>query len=344
MRNDVTRKPVIGLRQFAGAGNAYVDRNREVLSRLGKVVDVPRARRLALAILWRLVTFRRLKIYDVLIVNWAENVLTQWRGRLTPRGALEYRLYLWLCRRAARDLIYVRHNRVPHDVPTRYHARVIKLIEKGERAADRVVAHSPVFAAEHGYSYVPHPLYEVRPAAATEPVDEFVVFGRIRRYKKLDALIAAWGRQARLAIIGPCTDDAYLARLEKLAADKPVEFDIGFHDEAGVAARMSHARGVVVVNDPDSLIVSGTFFFAISAGARVFTAADPFYRWLADTPLGSYVSVFESVNALGSRAGHEPARQPGEPAAIRAAAEALFGDREVLAGWRQALAEAAGAR
>jgi glycosyltransferase involved in cell wall biosynthesis len=333
MRDETVERLVIGMRQFEHIESAYVARNRELLGCLGDVVNVPRARALAGALLWRLVTFRRLKIYDVLILNWAENVLTQWHGKLTLRGILEYRLYLWICRRLSRGLVYVRHNRLPHNAPAADAARLTALIETGQRYADAVVTLSPVYAGESGCHYVPHPLFDL-PLEAGQRDDEYVVFGRVQRYKNIDTLVEAWNLSSRLCIVGPCDDPEYLAELRRLATDKPVHFDIGFKDEGDVARRVGACAGVIIGNDPGSAIVSGTFFFALSCGAPVFAVETPFYDWVATTPLAPAVracaSIPELVDGIGGR---NPAHAPGA-SSIRAAAEALFGDEQVIEAWR----------
>lgn len=342
MPDDATFRPTIGVRQPEVPDNAYVRRNCDILGRLGDVTPVPRARDLALLFLGRLVMFSGLKIYDVMILNWAENVLVQHGGKLTKRGIFEYRLLLWLCRRMSVKLVYVRHNELPHGTATDDVERVNAWVERGQQLADRVVAHSPVYADAHGYAYVPHPLYDVAPASAARR-NEYVVFGRVQPYKNIDQLIESWSAEARLVIIGPCSDAAYLEKLRALAANKPVAFDIGFKEEREVADKISASAGVLVANTPESAIVSGTLFFALSCGARVFALATPFFDWLATTPLREAVSAFDSIGALTGAIGTDSHADAPSAASITAEAEALFGDDRVLAAWQAVFDELFGA-
>ena len=333
MPDDATFWPVIGVRQPEGPDNAYVKRNCDILGRLGDVQPVPRARDLALLFLGRLITFQRLKIYDVMILNWAENVLTQRGGKLTHRGILEYRVFLWLCRRLSRKLVYVRHNELPHGTTADDAEQVNAWVERGQQRANIVVAHSPVYAEAHGYAYVPHPLYNVAPSSAS-PCKEYVVFGRVEPYKNIDQLIENWTVEATLVIVGPCSDPAYLDKLRALAKDKPVTFDIGFKEEQEIADRIAASAGVLIANTPESAIVSGTLFFALSCGAPVFALTTPFFEWLATTSLGNSVFAFESVDALTDTIGNDDFKYRASAAAIKAEADALFGDDHVLAAWQ----------
>lgn len=330
-------KPVIGFRQFSHAGNAYIERNQEILARLGAVANVPRARELAIILVRRLLSLRSCKIYDVLIVGWAENVLIDRGGRLTLRGRLEYRIFLWICRRLSRSLVYVRHNTLPHNARTLDARRLAVLISKGQGRADAIVAHSPVFRTEAACHYVPHPLYDVSPAAQSR-ADCYVVFGRIQPYKNIDVLVEAWSGPSELLILGPCDDHGYLAKLKALASGKPVRFDVGFKSEAEIAVRISAAAGVIIVNDPASAIVSGSLFFALSCGSRVFVLQTPFHDWLATTPLGDVVQIFETIPALVAGVAQDDLAAAPDNASIRAEAEKLFGDDRVARGWQAVIA------
>ena len=336
MPDDANLRPVIGVRQPEGPDNAYVSRNCAILGQLGDVQQVPRARDLLLLLLGRLITFQRLKIYDVMILNWAENALTQRGGKLTYRGILEYRVFLWICRRLSRKLVYVRHNELPHGTAAHDADRVDAWIERGQQRADVVVAHSPVYAEAQGCAYVPHPLYEVSASAVTR-TNEYVVFGRIQPYKNIHQIIEAWSPGATLLILGPCSDPAYLDELRALANDKPVAFDVGFKEEEEIAERIAASAGVLIANKAQSAVVSGTLFFALSCGARVFALATPFHRWLATTPLAGSVFSFDSIPALTAAIRASDLAESPSAASVRAAAESLFDDDRVLAAWRAVL-------
>ena len=328
------RQLTIGVHPFTNEGNEYIPINKDILGQLGSVVEVPRARVLLKRLLGQLIRFKSPKSFDVLILNWTELLILSRGNAPTLSGAISYLFLMRLCRWVAVKLIYVRHNDYPHDLPRRHQRQIRNLIAKGQRLADAVVAHSPVYAEEHGYHYVPHPLYRLDPGGQASECDEYVIFGRVMAYKKIDQLIEAWPSSQHLAVIGPFTDEDYLAKLRSMALDKPIRFDIGFHDEGALVDRLKASRGVIIVNDPGSLVVSGTFFFALSVGVGVLAINNSFYSWVKTTPLDEYVQSFDSIPALARHLQERPARESAQPELIRSEARRLFGDDAVLQAWR----------
>jgi hypothetical protein len=188
---------------------------------------------------------------------------------------------------------------------------------------------------------VPHPLYQLAPTGPVKHSDEYVVFGQIRRYKAVHQLIEVWSSSSTLVVAGLCENDVYLAELRKLAAGKSVRLDIRFLEEHELALQIASSKGIIIVNDPQSLIVSGTFFFAVSGGARIFAIDSPFYAWVRSTPLGRFVRTFDSIAALALHLEENAADESQDPASIRDEAQRLFGDEYVLRAWREALGQAA---
>jgi glycosyltransferase involved in cell wall biosynthesis len=325
---------VIGIHPYELRENSYIARNKKILGRVGTVVDVPRARLLLKALVKRIIRLKTPKLYDVLIINWPENVIVSPAGTPTLGGILDYFIALQLYRIASVKLIYVRHNELPHGVLKCHRKKLKSLITRGQNFADIVVAHSPVYARDHGYHYVPHPLYSVELCASSNEDYQYVIFGRVKKYKKIHELIRAWGQAHTLTVVGPCDDAEYLSELRTLAKGKPIGFDIGSHDEAEMAAKLSQSRGIVVVNDPGSLIVSGTFFFAVSCGVAVCTINDPFYDWIKTTGLGKFVVTSDSIQVLAQRLETTDSAKPNNGQKIRSEALKLFGDEHVLLAWR----------
>jgi hypothetical protein len=239
-----------------------------------------------------------------------------------------------LYRIVSKRVIYVRHNEYPHKVSPRYQDRIRRLIDKGQSLCHAVVAHSPSYAEEHGYAYIPHPLYRLCQSEAGEPSGEYVVFGAIAEYKKISELVAAWHGDRKLLVAGPCDDPAYLNELQGLAADKAVRIEVGYQDQDDMANRLVNSNGVIIVNDPRSMIVSGTFFFALSSGAPVFARKNAFYDWVSSTSVGKYLHTFDSVNALADHVAAIEDRRSQESASIQRAAEEHFGDEAVLDAWQ----------
>lgn len=332
--------PTIGLWPYDLAANAYVGRTRQILGRFGTVRELPSVLRLSVLIGRRLFQLRSPKRYDLIIVNWRENVIARGREWPSLSGAIVYLGTLLIFRLACTRLIYVRHNRYPHSLGARYRRSVERLIELGQRLADEVVVHSPVDALEHGYRYVPHPLYEAARLTASQLTNEFLVFGRIERYKQIAELLRVWRGPAGLVIAGPVCDPDYLDELMDLARDKPVRITTGLQDEAVLGQRLARSRGLILAHAPDSLIVSGTFFFALSWGAAVYALGNSFYEWLGEAGFGDIVTTFDSLESLAVHCGGLTGNAPCEPHAIRESAAALFGDDAVASAWSAVLGQA----
>jgi len=330
----VTAETIIGLRPFVAKQTSYIQRNREILEQIGPVVEVPPPLPLLGKLLRRLCTFRSPKMFDVAIIHWREDVIVL--GQKTPavRGIVAYFLSMFLYRIVSRRVIYVRHNAYPHNVLPRHQDLVRRLIGMGQRLCHAVVVHSPSYAEEREYAYIPHPLYRLNQGEVVDPSGEYVVFGAIAEYKKTKELVEAWGGDRKLLIAGPCNDPAYLAELQRLAADKAIRFDVGYQDQDEMGERLASSNGVIIVNDPGSMIISGTFFFALSSGAPVFARKDPFYDWVHSTSLGDYLRTFDSVAELADYIGALENRRSPESGSIQRAAVEYFGDEAVLRAWQ----------
>jgi len=324
----------IGLRPYVARQNSYVERNREILEQIGSVLEVPPPLPLLGKVLLRLCTFKSPKMFDVAIIHWREDVIVLAQKKPALIGILAYFLSIHLYRIAARRVVYIRHNKYPHKVLPRYQDRVRRLIRKGQSLCHAVVAHSPSYAKEHDYNYIPHPLYKLSLSEAGEPSGEYVVFGAIAEYKKIEELVEAWSGDRQLLIAGPCDDPTYLAELQKLAVDKAIRFEVGYQDQDEMGQRLANSNGVIIVNDPGSMIISGTFFFAISSGAPVFARTDPFYDWVSSTSLRDCLRTFDTVAELADHIAAADDRRGPESGAVRAAAVEHFGDEAVLRAWK----------
>jgi glycosyltransferase involved in cell wall biosynthesis len=330
----MTTEMTIGLRPFVAKQNSYIQRNREILARIGPVVEVPPPLALLGKVLRRLCTFKSPRMFDVAIIHWREDVIVLGRNTPALRGIVAYFLSMFLYRIASRRVVYVRHNRYPHKVLPRYQDRVRRLIGKGQSLCHAVVTHSPSYADEYEYTYIPHPLYRLDQVEAIDASDEYVVFGAIAEYKKIRELVEAWGCDRKLLIAGPCDDPAYLTELQNLAANKPIQFDVGYQDQNKMAKRLANSNGVIIVNDPGSMIISGTFFFALSVGVPVYVRTNSFYDWVKSTPLGDHVHVFDSVSEVADHTGKAADHRASESGSIQKAALEFFGDDAVLYAWQ----------
>jgi glycosyltransferase involved in cell wall biosynthesis len=341
--NSDNTKINIGLLPYELEANQYIEKNRKILERIGKVLPVPNPKKLLAIALQSFFRSGRFKLYDVLIINWRENALKNERNRLHLIGIFEYFFSLSLHKLVSRKLIYVKHNSHPHNLPPKQIRFAQKLTALGQLWSDSVVIHSPVKKLlGKNIVYIPHPLYDVYPQSQFETTtlnnQEFLMFGRVQPYKKLDEVISNWEGPSKLIILGPCSDQDYLAKLKELAKGKNIAFEIAFHPETYLEERVGRCAGVIITNDNESMLVSGSFFFAISCGAPLYVKTSPFFEWVKTTSLDPYLKTAETIpkliNAINEC--HQLITTRSKKT-IREEAEKYFGDDSVEKAWRHML-------
>ncbi len=328
----------IGLLPYDPKVNSYIKEIREILGRLGNVVKVPRPKGLLIQLLTRFLTTGRLVLYDVLILNFRENVIKSKNNSISFVGSIEFFFVLILQKLASRKLIFIRHDIHPHNICKKHTKLSAKIIDLGQSIADVVVTHSPAYAKSNGCYYVPHPLYKFEdlPIRDIERSGYFVVFGIIERYKNIDKIIKYISEDVELIVMGPCNDWKYLKELKKIASGKNIIFEVDFHSDEYLQKRISSSSGVVITNATSSMLVSGSFFYAISCGTRVYTLDVPFMKWVKSTSLGSYITVEPNVELLMKSMNCVDVKT-NERSEILKHAEFLFGDSSVEKAWQKAL-------
>ena len=271
-------------------GNPYQRRLREALGRRGcEFVDAGRFRAVALV---------RRRDVDVVHLHWLEYVATP-PARAGLRGTCRMALRvvrvaagLRLLRVAGVRVVWTVHNLQPHE-PT--FPRLYRLLARQTvRAAHAVVVHSAhageVVRSElgtprrlvvaHHSNYVdayPEPdraLREEGRAALGVGEEErvFLCFGRVRAYKRLEEVVAAFAGldrpDARLVIAGAAGEDELRERLEELAGRDPrVVLELGYADER--AASRLHAAADAAVFNYREVFSSGALLLALSMGLPV---------------------------------------------------------------------------
>lgn len=336
-------RTTIGLLPYELGANAYIKQNRKILDRVGHVVPVPKPLPLLKQALGRLLTSGTFRLYDVLIVNWRENTLTNGRNQLHVFGVIEYFISLIIHRLVSKNFIYVMHNSHPHNLPTESISSAQKIVTIGQLLANTIVLHSPVKAMKSTKSvYVPHPLYETFQHSSLEKFkelnkNEFIMIGRVQPYKKIDEVISSWTSSSKLVIMGPCSDKKYLSLLKQLAINKHVEFEIDFHTENYLAERVGSSQGIIITNDSNSMLVSGSFFFAISCGTPIYATSSDFFEWIKTTELSEFVSIHKTVESLLDNIPYDRKVSLNQREKLLDQAKLLFGELTTEEHWKKAI-------
>ena len=316
----VPKRLRIGLLPYESGVNLYAERLRANLSELGDVVPLGTPlQRIARA-------FMKKPSFDVVIAGWLENALVSTRGRLSLIGLCKMLVQTALLRAQARRVVYVRHNRYPHHAKRSQARTLTRLLDGFERLYDITMTHSP---AETGprRAYCPHPLYDTVQDDSLLPREidllpgYFVVFGRIAPYKNIEALIQGFPDNQRLLVAGVVDDDAYARRLMQLRRPNVV-IAPGYLSEAQAQSVLRRAAGVVVSHAADDVIVTGSFFYAISASKPVYAVATPFLRAVQAQVGRQVLQTADDIAGLCQLLGehtHQRAASAAEWNAVRAA-------------------------
>lgn len=332
------RGPRIGYLPFGGITNAYAARFVDLLGEFGTVCALPQLR----SVLTHPGALRRR--YDLAVVNWVEFDLVRRRdGSFSLAGFVKVLARLLFYKRIARRLAYVRHNHFPHGTRERDVARARRALDFVERLADVVLIHSGHDLGARR-EYVPHPLYRPAAAALTEaeaallatlPTDFYTVFGRIERYKRIERLIEHFPRERGLLVFGAAEDPAYAAALQR-GAGPNVRVLAGYVSDALAQAVIGRSRGMVLAHAEPDMIVSGSLFYALSIGARVFAVDSPALAWIGRRIGGDSLHTAADIPALCALVARDRGAA-GVPAQRPPQVEAEFGDQRIKAALREVL-------
>jgi len=330
--------PRIGYLPWTGVTNPYTERFIEILGAFGPVAALPTPREL-LRHPWRL---RRR--FDVALVNWIEHELVRRRdGAFSVAGLARVLVRVLLLRCVARRVVYVRHNNFPHGTRAADRERAQRTLDRLERLFDAVLIHAGHAPAPHR-RYVPHPLYHLASAApdaaesrllAALPARFYAVFGRIARYKGIDRLLAHFPPERELVVLGAVEEPAYLATLQGMAGPN-VHILAGQVSDALAQAVLRRSCGLVLSHAERDMIVSGSLFYALSLGTRVFAIDSPALAWLRTRIGAAELQLAPDVAALCgliARGRDAPGGAPACPAHI--ADE--FGDTRIAGVLREVL-------
>lgn len=335
MREPSSNAVRIGYSPFSDTENAYVERNKEILSRLGSVHELPRLRKIVVHPLQHLGA--RL---DVAVINWWDNELVSEKtGKLSLPGLFGFLLKSGVIRLLTRKVIFVRHNNYPHHANRQAGPRIARLLDRLEALFSVSVTHSGHNTMARRL-YAPHPLYRTSggkdAAVIPEPQgDYYVAFGRIQSYKKLEDLAENFPPNKRLIIAGPCQDSKYLRRIAAAAHGKNIEIHAGYLAREEAERLVANAIGMVISHAEADMVASGSYFFALSLGVPVYAIRTPFFQWSENTfgPCGLH--LYDSLELL--RQGIETTDGHSSREAIISYAARAFGDPMVAEHWRKVL-------
>jgi beta-1,4-mannosyltransferase len=257
--------------------NQYVDISKESISDSG----------------FNVLNFKKLfhikNIFDrknnVAVLNWYEDRLYQKRfGKL--RAFIEHFVVFFqliLMRLFARHIIWVRHNFKPHNRAQRPFTHKLTCGALNQLATKIVTLEK---TESFNSTVIPHPLYRnddeiLHDINRVEPETfevDYLFFGTIKPYKRLDELLILWPQDTFLKIVGYCQDKTYVEKIKAIISDKNlnVDWQNEYVSEQYLNQLLAKTRFVFMPHSDGAMISSGTFYQAINFGINI-VCFDSFY-------------------------------------------------------------------
>jgi beta-1,4-mannosyltransferase len=236
--------------------------------------------------------------YDVFHLHWPEVMID---GRTRSRSVVRLWLFVLLLLRLRvqrKPLVRTLHNTAPHEAVSGIRARVIAWADRATTVwitlSDRIepLTDAPTVVAVHGHF---RDWFGDAPAAA--PVAGRLVFvGRIRRYKGVDRLLAAFGALtdagASLHVVGKTEDAALAADLrDAMAADARLTVLDDFVPDEVMARELLESE--LVVLPFVEMTNSSSMILALSLDRPVLVPRLPVTEELAAEVGSGWVLIYE---------------------------------------------------
>lgn len=285
---------------FDNVVNAYTHRMKSILSNYGEVHRIDKH-----SIMKKIFKFN---FNDIILVNWLENMMINKEGNISLIGLVKL-FAIFICfRMIFRRFIYVRHNHYPHSCNLKSSKSAKKILDFLEKIPHMTLVHSQVEAIG-SRQYIPHPLYDIPSKSSTTNLDskKFVIFGSISRYKKIENVIEKFPENLSLLVIGGCSDADYLNYLNNLKKDKKnIEIIPEYVSDEKAQELINSARGMLITHNDDDMIVSGSFFYAMSIQAKTYVLETPFFNWVSQELGERHIKVSSNLEQMFSNIIYEP--------------------------------------
>ncbi|WP_410014358.1 glycosyltransferase [Sodalis sp. C49] len=285
--------------------NGYTARFRNILSHYGNVNELYYKN-----IMMDVIKLNLFK-YDVIFFNWLDSRLVNKEGRYSKFSIFKVLVRFALAKLVSKKTVFVRHNLFPHHTYGPDIDKVKNSVNFLEALCTYSIVHSPTCSTSKRY-YVPHPLYQY-PLLSIPYLEQkfepnlFVFFGRIVKYKNLHDLITAFPTDKKLIIAGNYDDNDYVDYLKKLAGDN-ITISAGYISDDKARELLNRSQGVIISHSDVDMIVSGSFFYALTNHARVICVKSDFLSW-AERQLGSEcVICFNDLQNMTASLGEIPPR------------------------------------
>lgn len=225
---------------------------------------------------------------NVLVLNWIENQTRQ-------RGLVGLCLIVGFCvfsKVLGYDMVWVVHNKKSHNLKSRWSGFLNSVaISFLSKFVDSKISHGVSFSEKMECRYVPHPVPFVQESKGlNKSKDYYLIFGRIQRYKRIDIVLNELDF-VNVIIAGKVADD-YKKEFYEACGQTKADVDVfdRFLPDEELNDLVSNARGVIVANDSQSTIISGSVFHTLALGVPVYLEEGAFKEY--DSRQLGIVNVF----------------------------------------------------
>ncbi|EME4044149.1 hypothetical protein [Klebsiella quasipneumoniae] len=282
---------------WVGTTNQYPARFKEILSTFSNVKE------LKIKVLLKELLKLNFQRHDAVVLNWFESRLINQKGNVSLKGVLDLFFRLIILRLKFKKVIFIRHNRYPHETNERMIPLVIWLIKLASFLPTNLVTHSPIIDFNN-HEYVPHPLYSyplIGQASLADTSSTYFIFGRINRYKKIEEVIEVFPSNKKLVIVGSCDDRNYLDELYALSGNYGnITINPSFLADEEIKKLLSCCAGMIINHADKDMIVSGSFFYGLTVGVRMLVVKTPFLEWVEGKVSKNVLSTFSNTKELGA--------------------------------------------
>lgn len=270
---DKRMKPILAINPYTRCETTYINRIQAMLESEYTIVDYRDAKRGVYPI----------ESISVIYLNWLENFMD-----------IDDRCYLQKAKKQGTKIVWVFHNRVPHDSKDINRdidniqflidiADCICILSKGSREIlkqyasnleEKKVIYLPHQDFKGMYGYIRNPVLD-KIQKNTDMV--FACYGLIRPYKNIEIVIHAFrefnkNKNCKLIIAGKPSDFEYVNKLEKLVSDESILFIPEYIPSSMMGTYIECADVLVMPYDVKSSMNSGAMIMAFSYQRTVITA------------------------------------------------------------------------
>lgn len=213
------------------------------------------------------------------ILNWFESKVSH--SRVPVAGFIKCVVMLLGLKLICSGIVWVKHNHQPHDAKSKLTLLLSRWLEAlMSRVCTEIITHDTV--PNLNSKVVPHPLYLRHPLKTEQPNRDidFLIFGQVKRYKNLTALLNVWPTTVPLYLVGKSESDTLTKELNKVIEDRSlyVKWDNRFIPDDELNTLLQRTKFAIFPHSEDSMIVSGAFYHAISYGCNVLMSDNAFGR------------------------------------------------------------------